>query len=148
MEPVLFLDVAKKFLSIPSEAAYRSAVSRAYYAVFHAAASFLEKLGFKRTKGPQEHGEIPARFNNCGVADGEKIASWLNDLHRQRILADYDLKSDQFAAQFKVAFWIAKAEQAILTLNTLSASQNICTQIRKGIQAYEEKLKAYQGALK
>jgi uncharacterized protein (UPF0332 family) len=147
MEPVLFLDVAKKFLNTPSEAAYRSAVSRAYYAAFHAA-SFLEKLGFRRTKGPQAHGEIPARVNNCGVEDGEKIADWLNDLHRQRILADYDLKSDQFSAQFKVAIWIAKAEQAILTLNTLAASQNICTQIRKGIRAYEEKLKAYQGVSK
>jgi len=145
MEPVLFLDVAKKFLNTPSEAAYRSAVSRAYYAVFHAAANFLEKLGFKRTKGPQAHGEIPARFNNCGVVDGEDIATSLNNLHRQRILADYDLKSDQFAAQFKVAFWIAKAEQAILSLNTLSASQNVCIQIRNGIRAYEEKLKAYQG---
>jgi len=145
MEPILFLDVAKKFLNTPSEAAYRSAVSRAYYAVFHAAANFLEKLGFKKTKGPQAHEEIPARFNNCGVADGEKIADWLHDLHRQRILADYDLKSDQFAAQFRVAFWVAKAEQAILTLNTLSASQNTCIQIRNGIRAYEEKLKAYQG---
>jgi uncharacterized protein (UPF0332 family) len=142
MEPVLFLDVSKKFLNIPSEAAYRSAVSRAYYAVFHVAVSFLEKLGFKRTKGPQSHGELPARFNNCGVADGEKIADLLHDLHRQRLLADYDLKSDQFAAQFKVAFWIAKAEQAILILNTLSASQNTCIQIRNGIRAYEEKLKA------
>jgi len=142
MEPVLFLDVAKKFLNTPSEAAYRSAVSRAYYAVFHAAASFLEKLGFKRTKGPQAHGEIPARFNNCGVEDGEKIAGWLHELHHQRILADYDLKSDNFRAQFKSAIWIAKAEQAILTLNTLSASQNICIQIRNGIRAYEEKLKA------
>ena len=88
MEPLLFLDVAKKFLNMPSEAAYRSAVSRAYYAVFH-----------------------------------------------------YDLKSDDFGAQFKSAIWIVKAEQAILTLNTLSASQNICIQIRNGIRAYEEKLK-------
>jgi uncharacterized protein (UPF0332 family) len=145
MEPVLFLDVAKKFLNTPSEAAYRSAVSRAYYAVFHVATNFLEKLGFKRTKGPQAHGEIPARFNNCGVADGEKIADLLHDLHRQRILADYDLKSDQFAAQFKVAIWIAQAEQAILKLNAIAASQNVCIQIRNGIRAHEDKLKAYPG---
>ena len=145
MEPVLFLDVAKKFLTIPSEAAYRSAVSRAYYAVFHAASIFLGKLGFKASKGPQAYGEIPLRFSNCGVADGVEIARCLNELHHRRILADYDLKSDQFAAQFKVAFWIAKAEQAILILNTLSASQNICIQIRNGIRAYEDKLKAYQG---
>ncbi len=77
-----------------------------------------------------------------------KFARYLNELHRQRILAEYDLKSDNSGAQFRSAIWIAKAEQAILTLNTLSTSQNICTQIRKGIHAYEEKLKAYQGALK
>jgi uncharacterized protein (UPF0332 family) len=148
MEPLLFLEVAKKFLNIPSEAAYRSAVSRAYYAVFHEASTFLRQLGFKIAKGPQAHGEIPARFSNCGVADGVQIARYLNELHHRRILADYDLKSDDFGAQFKSAIWIAQAEQAILKLNTLSASQNICTQIRKGIQAYEEKLKVYQGALK
>jgi uncharacterized protein (UPF0332 family) len=97
-------------LNIPSEAAYRSAVSRAYYATFHAATSFLEKLGLKTIKGPQAHGEIPARFNNCGVDDGKKIAGWLHELHHQRILADYDLKSDNFGAQFKSAIWIARAE--------------------------------------
>jgi len=142
MEPILFLDVAKKFLNIPSEAAYRSAVSRAYYALFHAASRFLGKLGFQTAKGPQAHGEIPARFNNCGVEDGEQIASWLNELHRQRFLADYDLTSDKFTVQFKSAIWIAQSEQAMLKLNDIAASQNLCNKIRTGIRAYEEKLKA------
>jgi uncharacterized protein (UPF0332 family) len=145
MESTLFLDVAKKLLNMPSEAAYRSAVSRAYYALFHSASIFLGKLGFKTSKGPQAHGETPIRFSNCGVADGVDIARCLNELHHRRILADYDLKSDQFAAQFKVAIWIAQAEQAILKLNAIAASQNVCIQIRNGIRAHEDKLKAYPG---
>ncbi len=142
MEAMLFLDVAKKFLNIPSEAAYRSAVSRAYYALFHEASTFLLKLGFQTARGPQAHGQLPARFNNCGVDEGIQIARSLNDLHRQRIFADYDLTSGEFAAQFKSAIWIAKAEQTVLKLNTLAASKKLCDQIRKGIRSYEEKLKA------
>ncbi len=116
--------------------------------MFHESSSFLGKLGFKISKGPQAHGETPIRFSNCGIAEGVEIARCLNEFHHQRILADYDFKLDQFAAQFKVAIWVAQAEQAILKLAAFAVSQNICTQIRNGIRAYEQKLKAYQGALK
>ncbi len=142
MEPILFLDVAKKFLKIPSEAAYRSAVSRAYYATFHAASGLLAKLGIQTSTGSYAHGQLRARFNNCGVAEGAEIARWLQELHHHRLLADYELTSDKFATQFQSGVWIIKAEQAILKLNSLAASPNLCDQIRKGIRIYEEKLKA------
>jgi len=70
------------------------------------------------------------------------VARWLQELHHHRILADYDLASDKFATQFKSAAWVIKTEQALQSLNTLAASPNLCDQIRKGIRAYEEKLKA------
>lgn len=142
MEARQFLDVSKKFLNIPAEAAYRSAVSRAYYALFHEASAFLAKLGFPTARGPQAHGQLPARFNNCGVDEGGQIARQLNELHRQRLFADYDLKYGEFATQFKTGIWIVKAEQAIVKLNALAAAPNLCDQIRKGVRAYEEKLKS------
>lgn len=142
MEPIQFLDIAKKLMKVPAEAAYRSAVSRAYYATFHAASAFLANLGFRASSGPQAHGEVQARLNNCGNEDGVQIARWLRELHGHRIEADYELTSAMFKAQFKPASWVLLAEQALQTLNTLSASPNLCDQIRKGIRVYEEKLKA------
>ncbi len=142
MEPIQFLDIAKKIMNVPSEAAYRSAVSRAYYATFHAATAFLAQLGFRASGGPQAHGEVRARLNNCGNEEGVQIARWLRELHGHRIEADYELTSALFRAQFKPASWVLLAEQAIRTLNALAASPNLCDQIRKGIRAYEEKLKA------
>lgn len=142
MEPKLFLELAKKLLTMSSEAAYRSAVSRAYYAVFHAAAVFLDKMGFATARSSQAHGQLPIRFNNCGTKDGVQMARWLKDLHRNRLSADYDLNSSDFNAQFKSAMLIAQAEQALLRLHALAASPNLCDQIRKGVRVYEEKLKA------
>jgi uncharacterized protein (UPF0332 family) len=141
MEARQFLEISKKFLSIPAEAAYRSAVSRAYYALFHEASGFLAQLGIQTARGPQAHGQLPARFNNCGVEEGSQIARQLNELHRQRLFADYDLNYREFAIQFKTGVWIVKAEKAVMQLKALAASPNLCDQIRKGIRAYEEKLK-------
>jgi hypothetical protein len=110
--------------------------------LFHSASGFPGKLGFQTARGPQAHGQLPARFNNCGVEEGVQISRWLNELHRKRLAADYDLTSKEFITQFNVAVWIAQAEQAIVKLNTLTASQQLCHQIRKGIREYDEKLNA------
>ena len=42
-----FLDVANDLLASPREAAWRSAVSRAYYVAFHVARELLGDLGFR-----------------------------------------------------------------------------------------------------
>ncbi|MBI3465767.1 MAG: hypothetical protein HY000_22350 [Planctomycetes bacterium] len=42
-----FLPIAQGLLAGAAEAAWRSAVSRAYYAAFHAARQLLDNLGFR-----------------------------------------------------------------------------------------------------
>ncbi len=140
MDGQQFLEISKKHLNIPSEAAYRSAVSRAYYALFHAVATFTASLGFPSVKGPQAHGQLPARLNSCGVEEGMQIGRWLKELHRQRLSADYDLASEGFSPQFRSAVWVAQAEQAVIKLNAIAASPNLCIQIRNGIRMYKDKL--------
>jgi uncharacterized protein (UPF0332 family) len=51
-----FLLAAKLLLPAPLEAAWRSAISRAYYAAFHVARQLFEDLGFRVPHGDQAHG--------------------------------------------------------------------------------------------
>ena len=46
MNPRDFLDVADELIAGPSEAYWRSSVSRAYYAAFHVADQLLTQCGF------------------------------------------------------------------------------------------------------
>ncbi len=55
MNPHDFLDVAHDLLVGATEAAWRSAVSRTYYAAFHAARRLLRDLGFRAPRGDQAH---------------------------------------------------------------------------------------------
>jgi uncharacterized protein (UPF0332 family) len=98
-----FLLPAEQLLKTPSESAYRTAVNRAYYAVFHCGNEFLSELGFHTSIGPQAHGQLQARINNCGVAEFQKLYRIVHKLYNRRRIADYDLKSNEFQTQATTA---------------------------------------------
>ena len=50
-----YLTLAKTWITGASEAEWRSAVSRAYYAAFHEARDLLRNLGFAVPRGDQAH---------------------------------------------------------------------------------------------
>jgi uncharacterized protein (UPF0332 family) len=50
-----FLILAELWITGTSEAEWRSAVSRAYYAAFHVARQLLRTLGFLVPRGDQAH---------------------------------------------------------------------------------------------
>jgi uncharacterized protein (UPF0332 family) len=137
-----FLFPAEQLLKIPSEAAYRTAVNRAYYAVYHCGTEFLAGLGLQASRGPQTHGQLQARVNNCGVAEFQQIYRIICKLYDGRLLADYDLKSNELQSQATAALWVASAKQAIAVIADCKKSPNLCHQIRKGVREYEAKLKA------
>ncbi|MEK7729121.1 MAG: hypothetical protein AAB354_11965 [candidate division KSB1 bacterium] len=137
-----FLSLAERLLKIPSEAAYRTAVNRAYYATFHCGNDFLAKLGFRASIGPQAHGQLQARANNSGVLEFEKFYKILHRLYDRRRLADYDLSSREFHSQAAAALWVASAKQALAIIAQCEASEALRQRIRKGVEEYEKKLKA------
>lgn len=71
------------------EASYRSAVSRAYYGAFHLAISFLSGLGFNVPKGASAHGWVPQALIGSDQQDAAEAGRLLQDLHAERIVADY-----------------------------------------------------------
>lgn len=135
-----FLEIARNLLKTPSEVAYRTAVNRAYYAVFHVGVTFLSELGFRASDGPQVHGQLRARVNNCGVPELQNIYARLDDLYKRRRLADYDLNSPLFNAQALVALLVVSAEQIIATIKHCQASQDLHIKIRNVIREYERKI--------
>ncbi len=91
MDPRDFLILARQLVLASTEAAWRSAVSRAYYAAFHVARHLLEDLGFTVPHADRAHAYLWLRLSNCGDPQVEKAGMRLNDLRRERNGADYDL---------------------------------------------------------
>ncbi len=135
-----FLEVSQSLLKTPKEAAYRTAANRAYYAVFHCCAAFFRELGFKISDGPQTHGQLLARINNCGTPELQSLYNDLVDLYKHRRLADYDLNSSFFRGQALVALIVASAGQVIAAIKRCQQSQDLRIQIRNGIREYERKI--------
>src|SRR5438445_3393042 len=86
-----FLTLASKLLAETTEAAWRSAVSRAYYAAFHEARQLLRDLGFVVPRADQAHAYLWLRLSNCGDPQVRLAGSDLNRLRRERNRADYDI---------------------------------------------------------
>ena len=91
MNPRDFLVVANILLAGPTEASWRSAVSRAYYAAFHAARLLLRDLGFKTPRADQAHAYLWLRLSNCGDSQLQVAGQRLKDLRGERNRADYDI---------------------------------------------------------
>src|SRR5262245_21425031 len=91
ISPDEFLVQAERWIQDPGEVDWRSAVSRAYYAAFHAARDLLRELGFQVPRAAIAHSYLVLRLSNCGDPDLQRAGSELQDLQRERNLADYDI---------------------------------------------------------
>jgi uncharacterized protein (UPF0332 family) len=91
MNPRDFLDVADALIEGSSEAEWRSAVSRAYYAAFHIARQLLRQCGFQVPEADQAHAYLWLRLSNCGHPDVQNAGHELKELRTARNWADYDL---------------------------------------------------------
>jgi hypothetical protein len=67
MEAKDYFDLAQKLAQMRTEAAIRSAISRAYYALLNSAVQLLQQLGFRVEQGPGKHGEVYRRLFNSGI---------------------------------------------------------------------------------
>src|SRR4029450_10002013 len=85
-----FLDVADTLAQGLTEAEWRSAISRAYYAAFHVGRIYLQTLGFVVPRGEQAHGFVWLRLSNSGHVEVRRVGATLSDLRKQRNFADYD----------------------------------------------------------
>lgn len=129
-----FLSLANTLAKGTTEAEWRSACSRGYYAAFHVARQLLLDLGFQVPQADRAHGYLWLRLSNAGVAEVMKAGSLLNDLRRERNRADYDDRriTTQGMADQSVRF----AEEVIQALDA-AAVEPTRTQITDAMKIYE-----------
>ena len=89
--PTDLLELAEQWADARTEVAWRSSVSRAYYAVFHEARGLMRQLGFEVPRGEVAHAYLSLRLSNCGVPLIEHAGHQLNSLRGDRNRADYDI---------------------------------------------------------
>ena len=128
-----FLALAKLLASENTEAAWRSAVSRAYYAAFHVARRLMEDLQFAVPKADRAHAYLWLRLPNCGQPTVQQVAYALNDLRGYRNRADYEVGRTfrQALAQVQVQ----QADQIIRVLD--GVDQKTRHQITDEMKNYE-----------
>jgi uncharacterized protein (UPF0332 family) len=86
-----FLETADRLAVGTTEGDWRSAVSRAYYAVFHFFSEWLQANGTSLGKRDQAHRNLPLGLFNCGAPQLQPLARRIEDLGKQRTGADYHL---------------------------------------------------------
>lgn len=85
-----FLPLATRLAGGLTEAEWRSAVSRAYYTVFHVARRLFADLRFTVPRADRAHQYLVFRLSNSGESAVEQAGRDLETLRRVRNRADYD----------------------------------------------------------
>lgn len=129
-----FLSLAETLAKGTTEAEWRSACSRGYYAAFHVARELLLTLGFRVPQADRAHGFLWLRLSNAGVVEVNNAGSLLNDLRRERNRADYDDRRiiTRPTADQSVRF----AEEIIQALDA-AAIEPVRSQITDAMKLYE-----------
>ncbi|MBX7103666.1 MAG: HEPN domain-containing protein [Gemmataceae bacterium] len=129
-----FLATAEMLASASDEAAWRSAVSRAYYAAFHTACEYFRLMGFRVPREERAHKYTAFRLNNSGHPIAERLGLKIDRLRSARNRADYDLDRpfDSDIANDNVDI----GREIVDALASLRSSADIQS-IRDAIRAYE-----------
>lgn len=120
------------------EASYRSAVSRAYYGAFHLAGAFLSELGLSIPKGAVAHGWVPQAFIGSAQQDAVEVGRLSQDLHAERIIADYRWERRATGNQVDAKTSVNTA-RAIGTLLAACAEPEQKSAIKSAISSYLQK---------
>ena len=122
MRPEEFLDFATELAnsSNSGSAAHRSAVSRAYYGVYHAVRSIIEKdlsISCRADSGGNEHKLLIDYLAGSQVDEAVEIARLLRNLSQSRKEADYDLDEKAAESQQNSQTCVARARNILEKLS-------------------------------
>lgn len=138
MDPHAFLELAATLIGGLTEAEWRTAVSRSYYACFHMTRRLLLENGFVVPMGEQAHGYIWLRLCNCSHPDIQQAGWQLKDLRSVRNQADYDLEI--VWKHSEAAGWLHQALDISQILDAAAGIPEVMAQFTESIQRYEQEL--------
>jgi len=139
MEPEEFLILAEELSKKNKEAAYRSAISRAYYAAFHKAKNILISMQIPMRRDKEIHHQIYDYLLYCGNDDVSDAASQLDALRTGRNDADYELDNTDIIDPLKVIKLLMDAENIINVVN-MNKSDASVKAMKAAIQDYIAKV--------
>jgi hypothetical protein len=117
MQPERFLDVARRLTAAGGPEDCRSAISRAYYAVFNVAETFLSRMNFHRPK-KDYHPTLQRRLMASLDSEILRVGSDLGDFHEERVQADYHMQSRPPESKANAEAAAEKAQKMIDVLNS------------------------------
>jgi uncharacterized protein (UPF0332 family) len=129
-----YLSLARALAAANTEAEWRSASSRAYYAAFHVARRLLLDLSFRVPRADKAHSYLWLRLSNAGHADVITAGGRLGGLRQERNRADYD--DYRPVTQATATSNVLLAEEIIQALDA-AAVEPVRTQITDAMKIYE-----------
>ena len=146
MNPKDFLRTAKNLCNrFPHEADFRSAVSRAYYAVFNYARERLLEEGIVYDR-VDVHSSIVKELRNCGINDLPEL-EYLKEpikrfevLRRDRVRADYEMNDTTFADQKQTFLLVNRAEEIVEAFDKQNLNTYKLKLMAKGIRNYRKQI--------
>ncbi|MCI0357412.1 MAG: hypothetical protein L0211_02880 [Planctomycetaceae bacterium] len=133
MKPDEFLVLAVRLSASSGEAERRSAISRAYYAIFHAARLVVEDCGVVRPSTAEVHDKLAKCLQNGRDVELAMVGDKLNMFRAARNSADYRLNDQSFTNGKFVALQLAMARE---TADSLAASHARIPSFRTTLRAY------------
>jgi len=136
MEGRRFLDVARAVVQGQTEAHWRTAAGRAYYALLLEARTALQRWGFPTPPRDRVHAFVRLQFTSAARRDVKEIGYALEDLGKLRNQADYQLGIVVgFASPQITRAAIARADAALAALDRIENDPQLRTTVIAHIRA-------------
>lgn len=133
MSPEDFLILAIRLSASSGQAELRSAVSRAYYSVFHQARLLVEACGVACPESGEAHDKVAKCLQHARDALLDAAGSKLNSLRGMRNDADYRLSDLRFAQPSFVAIQVSVAREIA---DVLRAANSRIDSIKPPMRSY------------
>lgn len=130
-----FLELAVSLLDSDSEAAWRSAVSRAYYGAFHTAKELLADAGIALPDSGEAHRKILYCLKESGDEGGTDAGNRLGKLRDERNAADYSLRDRRFREKLAVERQVSLARTLVTMLRGLRA-EPVWSRFKGNVRTY------------
>jgi uncharacterized protein (UPF0332 family) len=134
ISPDDYLALAERLAREQTEADWRTAISRAYYAAFHAGRLLLRDLGFRVPRASAAHAYVWMRLSNCGDPSIVKAGGELNNMQGDRNRADYDFQRDYVQSDAQVVVQTARVVVQAISTGLVEPTRS---QITAAIRDYE-----------
>lgn len=122
MDGRAFLDLARELLLGKTEAHWRGAAGRAYYALLLECREALRRWGIALPSGHGIHAFVRLRFSYAADADLKVIGRTLDHLVRLRNFADYELPSSpSFKSSLRAQKAVTESATALALLDAIEA---------------------------